>query len=170
MNGSTAVRGEMEVDTWGCFTTHHQMKTRTQILGELTLPAFDRGGTFLFADGRELVVGKTSWWKGWHELRENGIVVGSARPLGFWAQRIGVGFRGRMYELVSAGFWSDGWDLLDESGMKILEIRRRGFFRRMVDLLAHEEILPDLLVFAYYLAHVRWQEQTAVVATTAAAS
>ena len=170
MNWNAGVRGGIEIETWGFFTTHHQMKASTRILGELTLPGFERGGVFRFADGRELVVEKTSWWKGWHELRENGIVVGSARPLGFWGQRIGVGFRGRLYELASAGFWSDGWDLLDESGATVVEIGRRGVFRREADLMVQEEILPDLLVFAYYLAHVRWQEQAAVVATTAAAS
>jgi hypothetical protein len=140
------------------------------LLGELTLPAFARGGIFVFAGGRELVVEKTSWWKGWHELRESGTVVGSARPLGFWGQRISVGYRGKMYELVKAGFWGDRWHLVDESGTILVEIWRQGFFRQEVSMTVHLEVQPDLLVFAYYLAHVRWQEQAAAAGAAAAGS
>jgi hypothetical protein len=143
------------------------MTSMAGVLGELTLPAFARGGSFVFADGREVVMEKTSWWKGWHELREHGIVVGSARPLGFWGQRISVGYRGKMYELTTANFWGDRWHLLDEAGTVLVEIWRQGFFRQKVALTAHLEIQLDLLVFAYYLAHVRWQEQTAAAAAAA---
>jgi hypothetical protein len=167
MSWNAGVRGEIEVDTWGWFTTHHQMNLRGGVLGELTLPALGGGGVFRFADGRELEMEKTSWWKGWHELREAGIVIGSARPLGFWGQRMSVGYRGKMYELATAGFWADRWHLLDESGVALVEIWREGFFRQKVAVVAHLEVQPDLLVFAYYLAHVRWQEQTAAAAAAA---
>jgi hypothetical protein len=63
--------GEIEVEMWGSFTTHHRLLNETNVLGELTLPAFSSGGVFQAVDGRELVVEKTSWWRGWHELREN---------------------------------------------------------------------------------------------------
>lgn len=159
--------GEIEVEMWGCFTTHHRMQTETEVLGELTLPAFRSGGVFEAADGRELVVEKTSWWRGWHELRENEIVVGSARPLGFWGRTMSVGFRGLMYELVPVGFWSDGWNLLDESGAVVVEVRRWGFFRRKVGLTIRGPVHPDLLVFVYYLVNVRWQEQSAAAAAAA---
>jgi hypothetical protein len=162
--------GEIEVEMWGCFTTHHLLQTETGILGEMTLPAFSSGGVFDAADGRNLVVEKTSWWRGWHELRENDIVVGSARPTGFWGRTMSVGFRGLMYELVPAGFWSDGWDLLDGAGAVLVEVRRWGFFRRKVVLTVHGPVHSDLLVFVYYLAHIRWQEQTAAVAASSAAA
>ncbi len=161
---------EIEVEMWGCFTTHHRLSTETHVLGELILPVFSSGGVFAAADSRELVVEKTSWWRGWHELRENGIVVGSARPLGFWGQRMSVGFRGLMYELAPVGFWSDGWDLLDGSGEVVLEIRRWGFFRRKVSLTIHRSVHFDLLIFVYYLANARWQEQTAAVAAASGAA
>jgi hypothetical protein len=164
------VSGELEVEMWGCFTTHHHMRAGTRFLGELVLPALGKAGKFRFYDGRELVVEKASWWRGWHELQENGIVIGSARPLGFWGQRMSVGFRGKMYELESAGFWSDSWQLIDESDTVVMEVRRRGFFRRKVRLAAHEAVSPDLLVFVYYLVNVRWQEQSAAAAAVAAGS
>jgi hypothetical protein len=162
--------GEVEVEMWGCFTTHHRMSTETGVLGDLTLPAFSSGGVFAGADGRRLVVEKTSWWRGWHELRENDVVVGSARALGFWGRRMSVGFRGLMYELVPTGFWSDGWNLLDESGGVLVEVRRWGFFRRKVSLTIHGPVHFDLLVFVYYLAHIRWQEQTAAAAAASGAA
>ena len=33
------VSGELEVEVWGCFTTHHHMRAGTRFLGELVLPA-----------------------------------------------------------------------------------------------------------------------------------
>jgi hypothetical protein len=170
MSWKEGVRGEVEVDAWGLFTTHHQMNLREGLLGELTLPALSNGGVFQYADGREIEMEKTSWWRGWHELRENGIVVGSARPLGFWGQRISIGYRGRMYELVAAGFWGDRWHLMDESGTVFVEIWRQGLFRQKVAMMAHLEVQSDLLVFAYYLTHARWQEQSAAAAAAAAGS
>ena len=159
--------GEIEVEMWGCFTTHHLLQRDTSVLGEMTLSAFSSGGVFEASDGRTLVVEKTSWWRGWHELRENGIVVGSARSIGFWGRTMSVGLRGLMYELVPAGFWSDGWDLLDEAGTVLVEVRRWGFFRRKVVLTVRGPVHPDLLVFVYYLVNVRWQEQTAAAAAAA---
>lgn len=167
MEGQMWTAGVIEVDIWGFFTTHHRMLTETEVLGELTLSAFSSGGVFQAADGRELVVEKTSWWRGWHELRENEIVVGSARPLGFWERTMSVGFRGKMYELVPAGFWSSSWNLLDESGAVVVEVRRWGFFRQKVGLTIQGPVHSDLLVFVYYLANVRWQEQAAAAAAAA---
>ena len=167
----TKVSGEIEVEMWGCFTTHHRMRLLGEgFLGEMTLPAFGKGGVFQFHDGRELVVERTSWWRGWHELRENGIVVGSARPLGFWGQRMSVGFRGKLYELEPAGFWSDSWRLIEDSGTVVVDVRRWGFFRRRVGLITHGAVPPDLLVFVYYLVNARWQEQSAAAAAVAAGS
>ena len=81
-----------------------------------------------------------------------------------------VGFRGLMYELVPAGFWSDGWNLLDGAGTVLVEVRRFGFFRRKVVLTVWGPVHPDLLVFVYYLVNVRWQEQAAAASAAAAGS
>ena len=162
--------GELEVDVLGFFTTHHRIQTETGVLGECTFPAFSKGGIFRSADGRELVMGRTSWWRGWHELRENGIVVGTARPRGFWRRAMNVGFRGRVYGLEPAGFWSRGWYLTDEAGTILLEIRSRGFFRRGAYLTIRGQVHTDLLIFAYYLVNARWQEQSAAAGAAAAGS
>lgn len=158
---------EIEVAVSGLFTTRHSLQTETGVLGELTLPAFSKGGIFRAADGRELVLERTSWWRGWHELREDGIVLGTARPQGFWRRTTSVGFRGAMYELAPAGFWSRGWHLIDEAGTVLLEIRPRGVFRRGAYLMVLDAVHADLLVFAYYLVRARWQEQSAAGAAAA---
>ena len=161
------VADEIEVVVSGFFTTHHLLRTATGILGELTLPAFNRSGLFRSADGRELVVERTSWWRGWHELRENNVVLGTACPRGFWRRTIEVGFRGAMYELVPTSFWSRGWLLLDEMGTTLIEVQPRGVFRRGAYLMIMEPVSVDLLVFTYYLVNVRWQEQAAAAGAAA---
>jgi len=161
--------GEIEVVVSGFFTTHHSMQTAAGILGEFTLPAFSTSGVFRSPDGRELVVQRTSWWRGWHELREDGVVLGTARPRGFWRRTMSVGFRGLVCELEPMGFWSRGWYLTDEAGTILLEVQPRGFFRRGAYLTIRGAVDADLLVFAYYLVNVRWQEQSAAASGAAAA-
>lgn len=160
---------EIEVHVAGFFTTHHLMQTAMGVLGELSLPAFRRGGVFRSADGRELDVERTKWWRGWHELRENGVVLGTARPLGFWQRTMSVGFRGQMYELVPTSFWCRGWYLVDEAGTILIEVQPRGIFRRGAYVMVREPVDVDLLVFTYYLVNTRWQEQTAAASGAAAA-
>jgi len=154
----------IEVVVSGCLTTHHDMRAATGSLGTLTLPAFAVGGIFRAADGRELVVRRTSWWRGEHELRMGGVVLGTARPRGFWRQTMSVGFGGLMYELEPVGFWSSGWRLTDGAGTALLEIRPRGVLRRGAYLTVLAPVHADLLLFAYYLVNVCWQEQTAAAA------
>jgi hypothetical protein len=162
---------QVEVVVSGLFKTHHYLQTTTATLGELTLPAFSTDGVFRADDdGRTLVVSRTSWWKGWHELRENGIVVGQARSQGFWRRTMSVGFRGAMYELVPAGVWSRGWYLVDDAETILLEIQPRGVFSRGAYLTAMVTMDVDLLLFVYYLVNVRWQEQAAATGVAASGS
>jgi hypothetical protein len=161
MNQESWVADEIEITVSGFFTTHHFLQTPAGNLGELTLPAFSKSGIFRFADGRELVAARTSWWRGWHELRENGVVLGTACPQSFWRRTMEVGFRGAIYGLVPASFWARGWLLLDETGTTLLKVQPRGTFRRGAYLAIVEPVNVDLLVFTYYLVNVRWQEQAA---------
>jgi hypothetical protein len=157
----------VEVTISGFFTTHHRVQTSAGILGELTLSAFSTGGVFTTADGRELVVRRTNWWRGWHEIREDGVVLGTAHSQGFWRRTMNVGFRGATYELVPTSCWSRGWCLLDETGATVIEAHPRGAFRRGAYLTVVEPVHIDLLAFAYYLVNVRWQEQSAAAGAAA---
>lgn len=160
---------EIVVDVTGFFTTHHDLRAEMGSLGTLTLPAFSRGGVFRAAGGWELLVERTSWWRSWHELREDGVVVGTARPLNFWRQTMSIGFRGQMAELVPANFWARSWQLVGESGRVRVIVEPRGVFRRGAYVRPEEPLPLDLLVFVYYLVHVRWQEQAAAASSAAAA-
>jgi hypothetical protein len=151
----------VEVTVSGFFTTHHLVQTPTGILGEFTLSAFSTGGVFTTADGRELEMRKTNWWRGWHEMREDGVVVGTAHSQGFWQRTMSIGFRGATYELVPAGCWSRGWCLLDGTEATVIEVYPRGAFQRGAYLTVVEPVHVDLLAFAYYLVNVRWQDQSA---------
>jgi len=162
--------GEIEVHVSGFFTTHHYMQTAAMVLGEFTLPAFSTSGVFHFADERKLVVERTSWWRGWHELREDGVVLGTAYPRGFWRRTMSVGFRGLVYGLAPASFWSRGWHLVDGAGTALLEVQPRGILCRGAYLTIMGPVHTGLLVFTYYLVNARWQEQAAVPSATAAGS
>ena len=159
---------EVEVVVSGAFTTDHHLRTETRTLGELTLPAFRTGGVFRAGDGRELTVHRTSWWRGWHELREGETVLGTARPHGFWRRQMAVQFEGRGYVLRPAGFWTRSYHLVDAVERTLLEIRPRGGFRRGAYLAATVPVDVGLLVFAYYLVHTRWQEAAAAAGAAAA--
>jgi hypothetical protein len=156
---------EIEITVSGFFTTHHSMQSQAGSLGTLTLSAFASGGVFRALDGRELEVRRTNWWRGEHELRENGITVGMARLRGFWRRTTSVGFRGAAYELEPTNVWSRGWRLTDAAGMAVLEIQPLGVFRRGARLTVLGPVHVDLLLFAYYLVNVRWQEQSAAAAS-----
>jgi hypothetical protein len=158
---------EVAVIVSGFFATHHVVQTATKTLGEFFLPAFRTGGVFYASDGRELVVQRTNWWRGWHEMREGGVVLGTAHSQGFWRRTTGIGFRGAMYELRPADFWSRRWRLHDETGATVVEIHPRGAFRRGAYLTVLKPVNVDLLIFAYYLVNVRWQEQSAAAGAAA---
>ncbi len=167
MNQESWTADEIEVTVSGFFTTHHILQTPEGNLGELTLPAFSKSGVFRFANGRELVVARTSWWQRGHELQESGVVLGTARPLGFLRRTTEIGFQEEMYKLVPASFWARGWLLLNEVKTILIEVQPRGIFRRGAYLTIVDPVSIDLLIFAYYVVNARWQEQAA--STSAAA-
>jgi hypothetical protein len=161
---------EIEATVSGLFTTRHRLRAATGSLGEFTLPALRSDGIFRTREGRELEVRRTSWWRGEYELREGEAVLGTARARGAFRREIVVEFDGREYTLRAAGFWARRWQLLDEGGTCVLEIEPQGVFRRGAYLTIHGPVNADLLVFAYYLVHMRWQEQSAAAGAAAAAS
>ena len=156
---------EVIVDVQGFFATRHLMRTEGGVsLGEFTFSTFNTSGVFHAADGRELVVKRTSWWRGWYELRADGVVLGTARRQSFWRRTLNVGFQGAMYELAPAGFWSQGWNLSDGTGTVLVEIRSRGGLRRGAYLTILVPVDVGLLAFVYYLVNNLWHEQTAAAA------
>ncbi len=167
MKRETWLADAVEVTVSGLFTTHHQLRTATGILGELTLPAFKRKGSFQAADGRALTMERTNWWRGTYNLREGRVVLGTALTQGFLQRTISVGYGGVTHALEPLGLGSHGWHLIDEAGTALLEIRRRGIFRRGATLRVLQPVDVELLAFSYYLVNARWNEQTAAAGAAA---
>lgn len=189
MRHETWLADQVDVSVSGVFTTHHVLRAPAGILGELTLPAVRMRGIFRGADGRELVIERTRWWRGTYELREEGTVLGTARPRGFFRREfilvLGDELTGseslgneplgdeplgdeslgnEPYTLRAAGFWGRIWHLIDRAGETVVEVRPRGPFRRGATLRIFKPVDVGLLAFAYRLVRARWQEQTAAAA------
>jgi len=168
MRNETWLADRVQVTVSGCFTTHHLLQTANGVLGELTLPAFKRRGLFRAVSGQELVVERTSWWPGTHELREDGVVLGTAAPQSLWRGTMRVGYGGLVYLLEAIDVWCRRWHLVDEAGIEFLEIQPRGIFGRGATLRILQPVDIGLLVFAYHLVNAGLKERT--VAASAGAS
>jgi hypothetical protein len=158
------VADAIQVTVSGVFNTRHTLEVEAGSLGELTYFPFRSSGVFQAADGRELAMRKTNWWRRWYELREGETVLGNARPRGFFRREIMVQFKDQKYMLKPASFWNRCWYLTNNEGAMLLEVCPRGFFRRGAYLTILDTVDVALLVFTYYLVHMRWQEQSAAVA------
>jgi hypothetical protein len=115
-------------------------------------------------------MGRTSWWRGTHELREASAVLGTAYPLGIFRRENVVRFGDRDHSLRAAGFWGRVWHLADDAGQLLVEVHPRGVFRRGAILRILSPVDVDLLAFTYHLVNMRWQEQTAAGAGAAASA
>jgi hypothetical protein len=163
---------EIEVEVTGFFTSHHIFRTEMQNLGELTFPAFSQCAEFRAADGRELLMQKTHWLGSAHELVQGDTVRATADRPGLFRRDIAVQFDGREYGLEPEGLFSQGWYLTDGKGNVLVEIQPRGVLKEGAYLTIRGAVDADLVVFAYYLVHVRQQEDAAaaVAASSAATS
>jgi hypothetical protein len=81
---------------------------------------------------------------------------------------IAVQFDGRDYWLEPEGILKQGWLLLDAERRILIEIQPRGVFKQGAYLMLRAPVELDLVAFAYYLVHMRRQEDASVVAATSA--
>jgi hypothetical protein len=158
---------EIEVDVTGFFTTHHVLRTKAGILGELTFPAFAQYATYRARDGRTLLMQKPHLLDTTHELLEDEVVRGTGTRPGLLRRDIAVQVDGRQYSLEPMGILSQGWRLVDASGANLLELQPRGIFRQGAHLTVTGAVDADVVAFAYYLVHMRQQEEAASAASVA---
>jgi hypothetical protein len=161
---------QIEVEVSGFFTTHHYFETAAGTFGEFTFPAFSQQGIFQTADGRALVMQKTSWLGSAHEVLDDGVVRGTADRRGLLSRDIIVQFDGLEYTLEHEGLFSQGWFLFDAEGNKLLETQPRGIFKQGAHLIIRGVVGVDLIAFVYYLIHMRQQEDAAVAAAASGAA
>jgi hypothetical protein len=161
---------QIEVTVDGVFTTHHYLQSASGNLGELTMNTGGSTGTFLSTDGRELEIKRTSLWRGWYELRDSGIVIGTAASQGVFRRTTTIDYRGVEHLLEPTSFWAREWRLVDPMGSILVEVGPRGVFKRGAVIRVLGEIELDLLVFCYHMVSMRWQEQSSAGAASAASS
>lgn len=163
---------KIEVDVSGFFTTHHVLRTETGSLGELVLPAFSQRATYRARDGRTLLMQKTHWLGTTHELVEGDVRRGSGTRPGLFRRDMVLQVDGQQYSLQPEGILSQGWRLFDATGQQVLEIQPRGILQQGAYLTVRGIVDPDLVAFAYYLVHMRQQEDAAgaAAATSVAAT
>ena len=164
MRRETWLADEVEVTVSGAFTTHHLLRTGAGILGESTVPALRKRAVIRTAEGRELVMKQTNWWRGTYELQEGDTLLGTVRPLGIFRRENIVRFGHQDYRLRAVGLWGRLWHLADDAGRTLVEVHRRGIFRRGAILRILSPLDLDLLVFTYHIVNARWDEQTTAAA------
>jgi len=155
----------VEVTVSGFFTTHHVMQAAGGILAEMTMTGLGNRAAVRTAEGRELAIERTNWWRGVYELRKDKLVVGEARPLGILRRKNAIRFGGRDFGLRAGDFWNRSWTLSDDAGQMLVKIRPRGTFRRGAVLQILRPVDVDLLALTYHQVNVRWREQTAAAAS-----
>jgi hypothetical protein len=170
MTQKTWTLDQIEVNVSGFFTTHHHFRTEMGALGKFTFPAFGQHGVFRTADGRELTMEKTHWLGSAHQLVEGNVVRATADLPGLLRQDYAIQFEGQDYVLEPEGIFKMGWVLADAAGTTLLEIQPRGVLKQGAYLTIWAKVDADLVAFAYYLVHMRKQEQAAAVAATSSAA
>lgn len=168
MKTRTGMLGTIEVNVTGFFTTHHYLQAEWGDVGELTFRAFGQGAIYHALDGRKLVMQKRHWLGHAHEMVDGNIVRGTGDRPGLFRMDIAVQFDGQEYSLEPEGILKQGWLLLDADRRLLMEIQPRGVFKQGAYLNLESSIELDLVAFAYYLVHMRKQEDAAVVAATSA--
>jgi hypothetical protein len=166
VNSKRGVRGTIEVDVTGFFTTHHYLQAEWGDLGELTFPAFSQAATYEALDGRKVTMQKSHWLGTAYEMIDGGVVRGRADRPGLLRFDIAVEFDGQDYSLEPEGLLRQGWFLLDAERHVLMEIQPRGILKQGAYLSLRGAIELDLVAFAYFLVQMRKQEDAAAVAAT----
>ncbi len=168
MKTKTGILGTIEIEVAGFFTTHHYLQAEWGDLGEMTFPAFSQSATYEALDRRKIAMQKRHWLGTAYEMIDGGIVRGKADRPGLFRRDIAVQFDGQDYSLEPEGLLKQGWFLLDAGRNTLLEIQPRGVFKQGAHLTLHGSIELDLVAFAYYLVHMRKQEDAAAASAASA--
>ncbi|MFV1948667.1 MAG: hypothetical protein ACC633_01900 [Anaerolineales bacterium] len=150
----------IEVLESGIFKTEYVFQSREGILGIMSLKAGKSDGIYKAADGTEMLLKKTSFWKSNYEWRDGETLVGGAMPRKALRPTFIIKFQGNSVVLSPGGNKARSWRVRNSSNQEPCEIQPRGVFKRGARLLIRAEIPIGLLVFCYCLVSIRWQERT----------
>jgi len=154
----------IEVTVSGGFKTEHVFNAAAGVLGVLNLNAMISEGTFRGADGSELVIKNTSFWKPNFQVTDGDRILGKAHSPKVFKRAFEIEFDGQSLRLESGGSKLRSWSLLNAAGSLVCEIRPRGAFKRGALIQIREAAPLGLLAFAYTLVSRRWQEENAAAA------
>lgn len=151
----------IEVLESGIIKTEHVFQSRQGILGIMNLKAGKSSGIYKAADGTEMSIKKTSFWKSNYEWRDGETLVGGAQPRKALSPTFFIMYQGNSVVLSPGGNKARSWRVKNSFNQELCEIQPRGVFKRGARLLIKAEIPIGLLVFCYCLVSIRWQERSA---------
>lgn len=154
----------IEVTVSGGLKTEHVFHAADSALGVLNLNGMISKGVFQGADGVELRMEKTSFWKSEYQLLEGGRIVGRAASPKAFKREFEIEYEGQPMRLKPARAKFRSWSFLDAAGNPVLEIRPRGAFKRGAKIQLFAPCALGLLAFAYTLVARRWQEENSAAA------
>lgn len=150
----------IEITVSGGLKTEHVFHAADGVLGVLNLNGMISKGEFRGADGSQLILEKTSFWKSEYQLLEGSGIVASAKSPKVFKRAFEIEYEGRSMRLEPDGLTLRSWTVLDEDQHPICEIKRRGALKRgaVIHLFSPAEL--GLLALAYTLVTKRWQEES----------
>lgn len=151
-----AVANLVTAETSGFFTRHHRLLADGQHVGELVVHWLAARALFTDAEGRQLTMRRTSWWRREHELRDGNRLLATAVTRAL-RRNIEIMFDGEGFELRATNFWGSSWQLLDATGEPVLTLKRQQLGLR-AQIAVQAPAHSDLLAFAYYLLVTRWRD------------
>ena len=159
-NDSEVKADVIEVTVKGGFNTIHTFHTTAGVLGSLNLKTMKGEGLFRGADGSELHIRKTSFWRTNYALTEGGVNLGSARAYKSFSRVFELQYLGEYLQLAPDRSKMRSWKLSDRVGNTVCTLKPRGALKRggLIRVISSAEL--KLLVFTYCLVTRRWQEES----------
>jgi len=154
----------IEISVSGSLRTEHVFHAADGVLGVLNLNGMISKGEFRGADGSELHLEKTNFWKFEYQLSEGGEILAKANSPKAFKRALEIEYQGRSMRLEPHGSKLRSWTALDENHHPICEIKPRGAFKRGAVIHLFSPAALGLLALAYTLVSRRWQEENSAAA------
>ena len=164
MNNESVSTDVIAVFESGIFKTEHVFGTNTDLLGTLIMNSVKTKGTFTGTEDLSLDFEKIHFWKNQFEIKQGGVVMGSAAPRGVLSRVFILGLGEESYLLSPGKGFSRVWTLRNARGQILCEIKPRGIFKRGAMFRILYQLPITLLVFSYCLVSKSWQDQSAAAA------
>jgi hypothetical protein len=154
----------IEISVSGVVKTEHVFHAADGVLGVLNLNGMISKGEFRGADGSELTLEKTNFWKSEYQLFDGGEILATANSPKVFKRAYEIKYEGQSMRLEPRGSKLRSWTVLDADHHRICEIKPRGAFKRGAVIHLFSPAALGLLALAYTLVSKRWQEENSAAA------